>query len=56
MGKCSGNISDPFLAIEKFNKNAKLFAYNEVRERCLLTELHKKENLHDPASWKNRIR
>ncbi len=31
-----------FLAIEKFNKNAKLFAYNEVRERCLLTELHKK--------------
>ncbi|MCF8137494.1 MAG: VWA domain-containing protein [Desulfotignum sp.] len=31
-----------FLAIEKFNKNARLFAYNEVRERCLLTELYKK--------------
>jgi hypothetical protein len=31
-----------FLAIEKFNKNARLFAYNEVRDRCLLTELYKK--------------
>jgi hypothetical protein len=31
-----------FLAIEKFNKNAILFAYNEVRDRCLLTELYKK--------------
>lgn len=31
-----------FLAIEKFNKKASLFAYNEVRDRCLLTELYKK--------------
>ena len=29
-----------FLAIARFNKNASLFAYNEVRNRCMLTELY----------------
>lgn len=31
-----------FLAIKTFNKNASLFAYNEVRNRCMVTELYKK--------------
>ena len=31
-----------FLAIRAFNKNASLFAYNEVRNRCMVTELYKK--------------
>lgn len=31
-----------FLAVNKFNKNAGLFAYNEVRNRCMVTELYKK--------------
>ncbi len=35
-----------FLAVGKFNKNASLFAYNEVRNRCLLTELHKKGSFY----------
>ncbi len=35
-----------FLAISRFNKNASLFAYNEVRNRCLLTELYIKGNFY----------
>ena len=31
-----------FSAVSKFNKNAGLFAYNEVRNRCMVTELYKK--------------
>ena len=35
-----------FLAISRFNKNAGLFAYNEVRNRCMLTELYTKGNFY----------
>lgn len=49
----TGSMSDPnkwnqaqvimqtlFSAIKKYNKNAKLYAYNEVRNKCRLTELY----------------
>ena len=35
-----------FLAISRYNKNAGLFAYNEVRNRCMLTELYAKGNFY----------
>ncbi len=35
-----------FLAILRFNKNAGLYAYNEVRNRCMLTELYQKGNFY----------
>lgn len=35
-----------FMAILRFNKNAGLFAYNEVRNRCMLTELYTKGSFY----------
>jgi hypothetical protein len=31
-----------FLAVRKFNANASIYAYNEVRNRCMLTQLYQK--------------
>jgi Mg-chelatase subunit ChlD len=49
----TGSMSDPnkwdqaqvilqtlFSAIRKYNKNAKMFAYNEVKDKCRLTEIY----------------
>ncbi|SDT88607.1 vWA domain-containing protein [Desulfobacula phenolica] len=35
-----------FLAVHKFNKNAGLFAYNEVRNTCMITELYQKGSFY----------